>query len=287
MEPVLRDADLHVHTNFSDGTASPSGVVAAAVAAGLGALAITDHDHLAGIRPAQQAAADTDLLVVPGVEVAALCDGAELHLVGLFVDPHSPRLRARTAAFRQDRVERIHEMVVRLSRSGAPISAQEVFHAAGKASPGRPHVAEILRRHGYVPTSAAAFQTYIGEDGPGYVPRLRPPPSEQIALIREAGGVAVLAHPGLTGRDDLIPRLVADGLQAIEAFCPTHSTEDTDRYLALAHRHDLAVGGGSDFHGIAANGPQIGSSRVAPEFFESLCSRSSGPRSAARPAGST
>ena len=271
-------ADLHTHTNCSDGALSPPELVAAALEIGLAAVAVTDHDSFDGVRPAQRAAEGTPLEIIPGVEVAVLCDGQELHLVALFVDPHNRPLRDRIVQFRTDRVKRIHEIVSRLRRTGLELTSQEVFQAAGNGAPGRPHVAHVLQQRGLVPDLAAAFHRYIGVGRPGYVPRDRPSPADAIPLLRQAGAVVTWAHPGLTARDELLPQLVRHGLQAVEAFCPVHSAADTERYLALAHRHDLAVSGGSDFHQDAPGSPPLGCACLPLEYLQQLRERSQNAR---------
>ncbi|MDI6709630.1 MAG: PHP domain-containing protein [Thermoanaerobacterales bacterium] len=241
-------ADLHVHTTASDGSESPAGVVRRALVLGLGAIAITDHDTVAGLQEAREAAAGSPLVVVPGVEINTDYSGREVHVLGYY-----PRLEPQFIALLKDRAEarvrRVIRMVEKLNALGIAIRVSDVMARAGQGSVGRPHVAAALVAAGAVADMREAFDRFIGRGGPAYVPRARLHPAEAVQSIARVGGVPVLAHPGTIGDDRILPELLAAGLAGVEAYHPEHDEDRTKHYLALAERYGLVVTGGSDFHG--------------------------------------
>lgn len=263
--------DLHVHSTASDGVLSPSEVVSTALARGLSVLALTDHDTLSGVAEAQAAAAGTGLEVIPGAEVNSEGAWGDLHILGYCLDPESPLLKKRLEAMRDARLGRARKMLEKLGQMGMPLDWEEVRALAAGESVGRPHVARALLNRGYVTSIQAAFDRYIANDGPAYVPRLRLTPAEVIEAIRTAGGVAVLAHPVHSSAVDLIPELVPLGLQGLEVYYPGHSQRDVQELLALCRRYGLLATGGSDFHGPGyEEGAPIGSVVVPLECVERL-----------------
>ncbi len=241
--------DLHVHTTASDGTDTPEKVVAEAQKLGLSALAITDHDTVNGILPALAAGRRLSFPVLPGVELGTEEGGREVHILGYLFDIHDSKLLERLALLRRSRVERVVKMVERLRSLGIPVEVEQVLELAGGGAVGRPHVGRALVQVGAVGTVAEAFEKYIGKDRVAYVPRYKYAPREAVHLIRQAGGVAVLAHPGLVRCDHLIPGLVAEGLQGLEVYYPGHSEEMVWHYQRLCRRYHLVATGGSDYHG--------------------------------------
>ncbi len=242
--------DLHTHTTASDGTLAPAALIDAASAAGLHVLSITDHDTTAGLDRAAEAAARAGIELVPGIEISAVADGRDIHVLGYFIDPSSPRLRAFLERQRTDRLRRVREMTARLARLGCPIDADAVAAAAATGrSVGRPQIAAALIAAGHVKTRDEAFDRFLEFGGPAYVPRQGTPPEEVIAILHEAGGLASLAHPGVTKRDERIAPLVAAGLDALEARHSDHDAATEEHYRAFARAHGLLVTGGSDFHG--------------------------------------
>ncbi len=244
-------ADLHVHTNCSDGTLSPEDVVREAFRVGLHTIAITDHDSIAGVKIAQRCASKYNVYVVPALELSGYNDSSnsEIHILGYFVDIENCALCEKTAELFNDRVKRIYKIAEKLQALGVSVTAEEVFELSGNASPGRMHVAEVLCRKGFCDDLQEAFQRYISDNGPAYVPKKTITPLEAIDLIISAGGVPVFAHPSLTKKDELIPSLVKGGLQGIEAYYPAQSPEQQAKYLKIAEKYGLLVTGGSDFHG--------------------------------------
>lgn len=241
--------DLHVHTTASDGTDSPELVVSRAREMGLTALAITDHDTVGGIEPALSASRQLSLTVLPGVELSTEEKGREIHILGYLIDPNAPALLEQLSLFRKARVERVVKMVDKLRALGLPVEEEQVLQLAGEGAVGRSHVARALVHVGAVNSTDEAFKKYIGKDRPAYVPRFRYTPGEAVRLIRAAGGVPVLAHPGLAGYDEVIPQLVGEGLQGLEVYYPAHSPAMIWHYERLCRRYRLVATGGSDYHG--------------------------------------
>ena len=243
--------DLHLHTTASDGLLEPAAVMQAARAAGVGVVSITDHDAVDGLEEARSAAAAARLTLIPGVELSAYWGRVEFHILGYFFDPESGALRVFLRNTREARHRRLHAMLSRLQAMGMAISADDVFGRARNGNVGRPHLARALIERGFVTSTDEAFDRYLGTDKPAYVPRPDVSVGEAIRVIREAGGIAALAHPGLHNRDEAIPDLVREGLEAIEVYHPQHAFGRAARYRRLARRLNLLVTGGSDFHGAA------------------------------------
>lgn len=242
-----RRVDLHIHTTFSDGSYTPEQVVELACRCGMPALAITDHDTVAGIAPARQAAGDS-VQIIPGVEITAHHAGQTVHLLGYFFDPEDPRVGAALIGLQRSRAERFQEMVERLQRLGIAVAALD-FDPAGDKPLGRRHLAERIVLAGSVRSVGEAFGRYLRDDGPAMVPFRGLPAADAIGLIRTAGGVTSWAHPPADASLDDVRRLEEIGLQALEvefpACCPRRSRE-----LRLWASHaGLAVTGGSDCHG--------------------------------------
>ena len=242
--------DLHSHTTASDGTLSPSALVRLAVGQGVRVLAVTDHDSTEGLAEAFEEAARHPLLtIVPGLEINCDVEGGELHVLGYLVDYQAPWFREFLAEQRAERRARVHRITDRLAELGMPIDPAEVFAIVKEGSPGRPHVAQVMVNHGYVASVREAFDRYLRSGGPANVPRRRLTPADAVAVIRRAGGVPVLAHPGLAGKDEMIPDLVRAGLMGIEAYYSEHSPQQTRDYVQLCRDHGLIATGGSDYHG--------------------------------------
>lgn len=249
-------ADLHVHTAASDGRYSPAAVWKLAVEAGLSHLAITDHDTLDGFLALAGVKADGPVLI-PGVEFSTDLPACEVHVLGYYFDPADRELNRQIDLIARDRLDRAERMVAKLATLGYPVAFERVREIAGDASAvGRPHVAKALVERGYFPDVSAVFAAVLGHDKPGYVPHYKLTPADTVALIKAAGGLAVLAHPGLVGDDDVVRAMIKLGVDGIEAYHPSHDTIATSKYAALAAEHGLAVTGGSDFHGIPGRFPE-------------------------------
>lgn len=246
-------ADLHIHTTASDGLFPPDEVVRIAKEAGLRAIAITDHDTVGGVAHARAAAANFGIELVPGVEISTLAEGQDVHVLGYFVDTEQKWFLQRLQSLQYMREERNRQIIEKLNKMGIAITWEEVQAKKRDASPernvGRPHIAEVLVDKGVVHSMDEAFDRYLGKDGAAYVTTKRMTPFEAIDLIKEAGGVPVLAHPGLYENDALVEEIIAHGLVGLEVYHPDHDRERTERYRLMAERYGLIVTAGSDFHG--------------------------------------
>jgi 3',5'-nucleoside bisphosphate phosphatase len=241
---------LHSHTTASDGTLAPRELVALAAKHGVRVLAVTDHDSTAGLAEASAAAAaHPGLTIVPGIEINCDVEGAEIHVLGYFLDLDAEWFQEFLREQRAERAARIHRILAKLAELGLFIDAAEVFALVNEGSAGRPHVAQAMVHRGYVRSVREAFDRFLHTGGPASAPRRRLTPEAAIAVIRRARGVPVLAHPGVANRDAMIDALVAAGLQGIESYYPEHSAGQTQIYLDLCRRHGLVATGGSDFHG--------------------------------------
>ena len=244
--------DLHLHTTASDGRLSPAQLVARARASGLTTIAVTDHDTVAAIAEATNVARAAGIRVVPGIEVTAVDDGRDVHMLGYFFDPLSEPLAAVLEHQRALRVSRVREIGARLAALGMVIDVESVLLAAAArpgSSVGRPQVARELVRAGYVASVQDAFDKWLATGRPAFITRTGPSPATIVDAIHDAGGLASMAHPGVTRRDELIGPLAEHGLDAIEVYHSDHSPEDQQHYLMMAKRRNLLVSGGSDFHG--------------------------------------
>lgn|GEM_PF-4844 len=241
--------DLHAHTSHSDGDLSPEELVRAAAEAGLAAVAVADHDEVAGVAAAVAEGVARGVEVVPGVELTSYHGESEIHVLGLFIDPDHPGLREKLAHFRQVRSERARKMCLLLERLGAPLKFERILAIAGPGSIGRPHVAKALVEAGHVRDMNEAFRRYIGNGGPAWVAKAPFTPQEAIALVHAAGGLAFVAHPGVTGQDGIVPELVRAGLDGLEIRHSMHAHMVSEHYLRWIQRRDLLPTGGSDFHG--------------------------------------
>jgi 3',5'-nucleoside bisphosphate phosphatase len=245
--------DLHLHTTASDGALSPSALVHEARSAGLSIFSITDHDTTAGTDAAASVAVDAGVELVPGIEITAVADGRDVHILGYFIDTSSPRLLEFLTRQRADRLRRVQEMGERLAALGAPVDVGPIAADAARGrSVGRPQIAGALLAAGHVATRNEAFDRFLEAGAPAFVPRRGAGPEEVIALIHEADGLASFAHPGVTRRDDLLPALLAAGLDALEAVHSDHDPATEARYRALAAELGMLITGGSDFHGADA-----------------------------------
>jgi predicted metal-dependent phosphoesterase TrpH len=243
--------DLHLHTTASDGRSTPAALVREAQAAGIRVMAVTDHDTVAGIGAAASAAAAAGLEFVAGIEITAVHERRDLHMLGYFIDVAHPELGPFLERQRAERRRRIQAIAGRLDAIGAPIDEARLLASAEGSgrSLGRPLVAAALVDAGHAVDISDAFQRYLGEGRPAYVERAGAPPADVIALIRRVGGYSSLAHPGKMDRDAIIPGLIEAGLSAIEVFHPDHGPDDVRRYGETATRAGLLVTGGSDYHG--------------------------------------
>lgn len=266
---VVNYVDLHTHTSASDGLHSPSYNVQMAKEAGLRALAITDHDSVAGVEEATQYGKQIEIKVVPGVEISTVDRNQDIHILGYYIDYMDQQLLERLKQLRQTRDSRNIMMIERLQQLGFKLSMEDVIELAGgteEKTIGRPHIAEVMIEKGYIGSIKEAFDQYLGKSGKAYINPPRIDPIQAMKWIHDAGGTAVIAHPGLYSRDDLVNELIDAGIDGIEVYHFDHSAQDESRYLELAVKHKLIVTAGSDFHGFRKGDTQhgaIGSKKIA------------------------
>jgi predicted metal-dependent phosphoesterase TrpH len=272
-------ADLHVHSNASDGTDSPAEVMRRAALAGLDAVALTDHDTVAGHAQARQARPDA-LTLVPGMELSGQLDGHSLHLLAYLFDPRHQELAEQTQAIRADRELRARAMVRALTDLGVAISWEQVAAIAGTGVVGRPHIARALVASGAIAEPGQAFtRDWIGAGGRAYVERYALDAARAIRLVRAAGGVTVLAHPragrGWVPSDEQIAALAAAGLAGVEVFHPDQPESQRASLLGLSRDLGLVATGGSDDHG-RLTGHRIGCEVTAADAYDALVSQAAG-----------
>ena len=245
----FRRADLHAHTHHSDGQLAPAALVDKARRHGLRALAITDHDTVAGLEEGFEAGRACGVEVIAGVELSVTVEDEEIHLLGYFFDPQHAGLRRHLDRFRHHRRERARRMVEKLNGLGLPLTFESVLEEAGEGAVGRPHVAAALVRAGLVETYAGAFDAYIKDGGPAWVAKPRFPAHNALALLHDAGGLGVIAHPGHWTSDRTLMALVRAGLDGIETVHPAHDETLKRYYRQTAREFGLIETGGSDYHG--------------------------------------
>lgn len=255
--------DLHLHTTHSDGSCTPTEVVGLAHQAGVTALAITDHDITTGLVEANAAGEALGIEVIPGVEISSSLGNSELHILGYFLDWQDTRLNERLKTLRDSRHRRNPQIVERLQSLGIDLTYDEIRALAGSDSVGRPHIARALMDKGVVSSAKEAFDRFLADGKPAYVPRDLPSPAEAIHWIKAARGLAVLAHPTWVRCTDqslveLVRHLKADGLDGVEVYYSTHAARQTREYLSLAQQLGLLVTGGSDFHGLTKPDIEVG-----------------------------
>jgi 3',5'-nucleoside bisphosphate phosphatase len=266
MIPNMSFIDLHTHSNASDGSLPPREVVRLAKERGLVAFALTDHDTIDGLAEAMATGHELGLEVIPGVEISARHNLGSMHILGYFLDYESELLAQRLAVLKQARKDRNPQIIAKLNKLGIPITMEQVEGISGGGQVGRPHIARALYQGGFVRSLQEAFDIYLGNNGLAYVSKFRFPPEEAIAMIRDAQGVPVLAHPftlGLHTFEALKPvlqELMDLGLAGVECFYPEHSPDQEALYLSLARNLGLLITGGSDFHG--DNKPEVSLGRV-------------------------
>jgi predicted metal-dependent phosphoesterase TrpH len=263
-------ADLHLHTIFSDGTFTPEELAGRGRAAGLAAMALTDHDTVEGCERMGQACQSLGIEFIVGAELTAEYQDKEVHLLGYFLDPHNAKLLAEIKKFQAVRQSRVHEMTARLNKINIPLRAETVFALANCRSPGRPHVARALVQEGLCPSMEEAFERFLKKGRRAWVPKCKISALDAIALIHQAGGLAVMAHPGLNHCDEIIPAMTGQGLDGLECFHTKHTAKMSKHYLNLAARLNLLVTGGSDCHGYSKGQPLIGGVKLPGIYWQQL-----------------
>ena len=265
--------DLHLHTTFSDGTYSPEELASEAKRFGLVAVALTDHDTVEGCARMSAACQTHNIEFIPATELTAEVDGIELHMLGYFLNIESPKLLEEIRRFQHGRTERIKEIVSRLKQLNVPLEEEDVFSLANCNSPGRPHVARALIERKVCNSLDEAFERFLKKNRPAWVPKQKMSAEGALQIIHDAGGLAVLAHPGLARSEEAIPALIEAGLDGIECFHTRHSPSASEYYVTVAEENNLLVTGGSDCHGMNKGKPLIGSIKLPYEYVRLIKER--------------
>jgi predicted metal-dependent phosphoesterase TrpH len=281
----MKYADLHVHTFYSDSTFSPEEVVSCAVNKGLSAIAVCDHDSVDGIAPCIELGRRMEVEIIPGIELTVEKADAEIHILGYFMDYGLGWFRDRLRELQKARIERIHRMVKLLRGRGIEVYAEDVFRMAGRGTVGRLHLAQAMLETGKVGSFKEIFEDYIGFGKPCYVSSVRFTPKEAVEMLLRAGGVPVLAHPYVMGKDEYIPELMGYGLRGIEVYHTDHKPAVTRHYEELARDYGLIMTGGSDCHGLGKGRVLLGGVRVPYAVVERLGEEAERIRSAYRAYG--
>ncbi len=269
----MKQADLHVHTTASDGTLTPAEVVDVAAARRLAAIAVADHDTVAGLPEAEARALELGSgapVVVPGLEINTDFGQKEIHVLGYFILWEDPGLAQALQRLREGRLARVERMLAKLAALGIHLSLDRVASLGDEGSVGRPHVARAMVEAGHVPSVREAFDSYLARGRPAYVERMRFSPREAVRTVLAAGGVPVLAHPASDATGALIRDLVAAGLGGLEVYHPEHDLRLEQLYGAMARELGLVATGGSDSHGPGQHYGEIGARTVDFSVVEEL-----------------
>ena len=242
-------ADLHIHSNSSDGRMTPEEVIRAAAKLNLSVVSITDHDTIKGIEPGRRAAEELDIELMPGVEITTSFQKREVHLLAYNFDVDDPGLNALLNKHRKARIARARWIIGELGKKGLELDIDEVIAEAGGRSVGRPHIAEILKKKGYIGSIREAFFRYLSDDALGLIKSNYEKIEKTVAIVKQAGGVAVIAHPGRIYSKRELLLFVEAGIDGLEVIHPSHNYQIQKEMEAFAQSHNLLTTGGSDFHG--------------------------------------
>lgn len=269
-DPERTWADLHTHSTYSDGLLPPHEIVAHASLAGLRAIAITDHDDITAIDEALNAAKTLQLEIISGVELSVTHRQFDVHMLGYFFDHHNSALVSFSRDFQHERLLRLDSILAKLAALGKPLSRESVLRKAGAGSVGRPHIADAMVDAGLAENYYDAFNRFLADGRPAYVPKKKLSTAAAIKLLHDAGGLAAIAHPGLEIPDEIIVEMIDAGIDAIETVHPRHSDARRQHYTAIAQAHGLLTTGGSDFHGGRKINERVGEFRVRYEVVDKM-----------------
>jgi predicted metal-dependent phosphoesterase TrpH len=262
--------DLHIHTKYSDGTHSVQEIIERASQKKLKAISITDHDCIDAYPFSQEWGLQHGIEVIPGVELSSEIEGVDIHILGYFLDIYNPELIRKLKELKEARYIRAEKIVENLNNQGIDLRFETVLNIANGAAIGRPHIAAALLKEELVYSFREAFEKYIGYDSPAYERKLTIQPRDVFELIRQAGGVPVLAHPGVTHVDQRVPQFINEGLLGIEVFHTEHTSTQERFYMHFCKKNNLAFTGGSDFHNGNQSKSEIGTPKVSYSAVESL-----------------
>lgn len=249
MTILMKKADLHIHTTFSDGSLTPNEIVKWASKKKVHAIAITDHDTVEGIKATIESAILYDIITIAGIEISCTMEEEEVHILGYFIDYEDNNLLNMTKLLKESRESRGEKIIEKLNYLGFEISLEDVYDISGTGVIGRPHIAKAMIKKEYVNTIEEAFEKYLNRNKPAYVERYKLSIEDGINLIHRAGGVAVIAHPGLVKSKKVIYEAIRLNVDGIEAIHSKHSEQDVIKYSEIGNKYNLIITGGSDFHG--------------------------------------
>ncbi|MFA8343149.1 MAG: PHP domain-containing protein [Rhodothermaceae bacterium] len=262
--------DLHIHTTYSDGIYTPFQIVKKAKDAGIDTISITDHDSVNGIEGAIMFGNEIGVTVIPGLEISTDIEDQEVHILGYFIDHNSEELRKYLSFFRDERLERAKRMVKKLNKLNVDINLEEILERAKNSAVGRPHIATALVEAGYCKSYYDAFARYIGDEGPAYERKIHVSPQSALKLIKDAGGLSFIAHPGKI-KESILQTLINFGVDGIEVIHPSHSGEDVKFYRGIIDQYWLLESGGSDFHGGKKNDDKnFGKFFITPDKLDAM-----------------
>lgn len=268
----MMKVDLHIHTTASDGRLSPQEIVDHAMAMGLTHIAITDHDTVNAIITLYNLdyLKNRNITMIPGIEFSTDLPLHEVHILGYFIDIFNTELQSQLNLIVADRWERVKRTIIKLEDLGYIVDYERVVElAGGTTSVGRPHIARVLVEKGYFASVTDVFNALLYKNGPAYVPHYKLDYQSVIKLIHQAGGISVLAHPGLIGNDQIVHEIINAGIQGIEVYHPCHTADQINQYLKLAEHYNTIITGGSDFHGIPTRFPdKLGVFTIPPSIIE-------------------
>lgn len=266
----MKFADLHLHTVFSDSTYTPGELISESAKCDLSAIAVVDHDTVEGIEPTIEIAKTKNIEVLAGIELTTEYADLEIHILGYLIDYKNKDLIEKLETLKKNRIERIYKIVDKLKSIGINLKPKTIFDIAKQGTVGRLHIARAMVKEGLVGSVFEAFQKYIGDKCPAFCLGFRFSPDEAIKLIKDTGGIPVLAHPYSLNNDELIPKFIDYGIMGLEVYYPGHSQSTINFYLSLARANNLLVTGGSDCHGNAKPEIKIGSIKIPYALVEKL-----------------
>ena len=265
--------DLHIHSDRSDGSFTCQEIIDYAFKKGLKAISITDHDNISGLELSEKHCRQKGIEFIAGVEISARTRPYDLHLLGYFFDYRNKKLNDYIEFFQSERLKRARKIVELLKNYGINLPFDLILTKAGHGSIGRPHIADAMVEEGSVYTYQEAFNKYIGDGGPCCVPKYKITPAEAIALINQAGGICVIAHPGSDVTEEGLMDLIKVGLDGIETIHPRHNQQQIDHYREIIQKHQLLETGGSDCHGNRKSHVTIGQFNVPYSIVEKMKAR--------------